>query len=350
MDSPFGLLKKLSESHSLSADEYRCLLESFSPELSAKAAELARQAREPYYSHNVFIRGLIEISSICRNDCLYCGLRASNKNARRYRLPPAQILECAGHGYKLGFRTFVLQGGEDPYYSDQVLVPLLKELKQRFPDTAVTLSLGERSGESYRRLYEAGADRYLLRHETADPEHYKKLHPATMSLENRIICLHELREAGFAVGAGFMVGSPYQTLKELCMDLTFIQEFSPEMCGIGPFIPHRDTPFRQQKSGSVDLTCFLLSIIRLIKPNILLPATTALATLSPEGHIIGLKAGANVIMPNLSPVSVRKNYQLYDNKACFGMESAEKLEAIKSLLSRQGYTIVSGRGDMVLNS
>lgn len=339
------LVEKLIKEHTLSIEEYRFLIENRTPQITANLAEKARKVRGEIYGNKVYIRGLIEISNCCKNDCLYCGIRRSNLHCRRYRLTGEEILECCKEGYALGFRTFVLQGGEDDYYQDEQLVPLLQKIKKQYADCAVTLSLGERSRESYQRLFDAGADRYLLRQETAEKEHYKRLHPKEMSYENRMRCLQDLKEIGYQTGCGFMVGSPYQTSRQLAADLKFVERFHPHMCGIGPFIPHKDTPFAQKQSGEVDLTCYLLSIIRLIQPNILLPATTALGTLEEEGREKGILSGANVVMPNLSPVSVRKDYQLYDNKVSDGAESAQCVEELKKRMLAIGYEVVTDRGD-----
>ena len=306
---------------------------------------LARKLTLKIYGNKIFIRGLIEISSYCKNDCLYCGIRRSNKNAVRYRLDKEQILQCCNKGYKLGFRTFVMQGGEDKFFTDDYLCDVIKEIKKRYPDCAVTLSLGERGEESFKRLYAAGADRYLLRHETADNEHYKKLHPQSMSLANRKKCLFDLKKIGYQTGAGFMVGSPYQTAQTLCEDLLFLKELNPQMCGIGPFIPHHDTPFADKSKGSTRLTLMLLSIVRLLLPNVLLPATTALATAQANGHKEGVLHGANVIMPNLSPLEHRKDYSLYDNKISTGDEAAESVEHLKKSMKSVGYEVVTDRGD-----
>ena len=340
------LIEKLARDHSLSLEEYAFLIRERSESSALRLAALADEKRREVYGTDVYIRGLIEISNYCKNDCLYCGIRRSNKECDRYRLTPEEILLCCKEGYRLGFRTFVMQGGEDPYYTDDLLCDLISQVKSLYPDCAVTLSLGERSRESYQRLFDAGADRYLLRHETADKEHYGKLHPETMSWDNRMKCLHELREIGYQVGCGFMVESPYQSETELAKDLKFIEEFRPDMCGIGPFISHKDTPFRDEPSGGCDLTCYLLSIIRLIYPNILLPATTALGTIDPMGREKGLKAGANVVMPNLSPVGVRKKYELYDNKICTGEEASECIECLRRRIDKAGYKMVTDRGDI----
>ncbi len=340
------LIGKLEKEHSLTTDEYEYLIENRTEESAEILAEKARTVRERIYGKSVFIRGLIEISNICKNDCLYCGIRRSNKSCQRYRLNESEILECADEGYSLGFRTFVMQGGEDAFFTDDFMCDVIRKIKQKYPDCAVTLSLGERSYDSYKKLYDAGADRYLLRHETADKEHYEKLHPCEMSFEARMECLKNLKKIGYQTGCGFMVGSPFQTNENLAKDLKFIEEFQPEMCGIGPFIPHNATPFKDYHSGSAELTCYLLSIIRLIKPEILLPSTTALGTILPNGREMGIKAGANVVMPNLSPVSVRKKYELYNDKICTGDEAAESIKKLAEKIKATGYEIVTNRGDI----
>ena len=340
------IIQRLSENHCLEADEYEALVVSFDEESASLLQEYAVKQRKEIYGNSVYVRGLIEISNICKNDCLYCGIRRSNNNADRYRLSQNEIIQCADVGYNLGFRTFVLQGGEDAYYTDDLLEEIISRLKCKYDDIAITLSLGERSFDSYKRLYDAGADRYLLRHETADEMHYKILHPESMSFDNRMNCLSSLRQIGYQVGCGFMVGSPYQTPKSLAKDLKFIEKFQPDMCGIGPFVPHKDTVFKNEAAGTVELTCLLLSIIRLIKPNILLPSTTALGTIHPFGRERGIQSGANVVMPNLSPVSVRKKYELYDNKICTGEESAECKECLSKRMEEIGYKIVVDKGDI----
>ena len=339
------LIDKLKVDRTLSLEEYRLIIEGYTPESAKYAADLALAAKKEVYGDDVYIRGLIEISNICKNDCYYCGIRKSNGACTRYRLTANDILACCRHGYDLGFRTFVLQGGEDGYFTDEVLCPLIREIKSLYPDCAITLSLGERSRESYERLYCAGADRYLLRHETADADHYALLHPESLSHSERLFALRDLKEIGYQVGCGFMVGSPGQTTAHLAKDLKFIEEFSPHMCGIGPFIPHCDTKFRDEPAGDVDLTCYLLSLIRLIKPTILLPATTALGTLRADGREKGILAGANVVMPNLSPEDAKKNYTLYNNKLTTGAESAEALDLLKARLSAIGAVVVTDRGD-----
>ncbi|MCR5217859.1 [FeFe] hydrogenase H-cluster radical SAM maturase HydE [Treponema sp.] len=347
MEDFYHIADKLCSDHSLSIEEYESLIKNYSPEAAEYLRKEALALRKKYYGNSVYIRGLIEFTNICKNDCLYCGIRKSNLKCQRYRLSPEEILDSCNQGYELGFRTFVLQGGEDTYFTDDILSSIIMSIKEKHNDCAVTLSIGERSLESYRALHRAGADRYLLRHETADPLHYAKLHPSFMSFTNRMECLKNLREAAFVTGAGFMVGSPFQTPRELAQDLKFIEDFKPQMCGIGPFIPHSDTPFADYKAGSAELTCYLLSIIRIIKPDILLPSTTALSTLSPNGRLNGILSGANVIMPNLSPLSVRKKYSLYNKKACTGSESAQELDLIKKDFAAAGYEIVVDRGDPV---
>ena len=339
------LADRLIAEHSLTEEGYEQLIRGRDEEAAACLAEAAVNVRRRIYGNKVYVRGLIEIGNICKNDCLYCGIRRSNRNCERYRLTGDEIVSCAEEGYRLGFRTFVLQGGELPADTDEILCALVRRLKEAHPDCAVTLSLGERSRESYQKLREAGADRYLLRHETADPEHYKLLHPAEMSFENRMRCLRDLKDLGYQTGCGFMVGSPYQTPAHLAKDLKFIETFRPEMCGIGPFIPHHETPFAKEPAGSVELTCYLLSIIRLMLPNVLLPATTALGTMHQRGRELGILSGANVLMPNLSPVSVRKQYELYDNKICTGEESAQCIRCLKSRINAIGYELSMERGD-----
>ena len=340
------LIEKLETKHSLSKKEYLVLIKNRNPDTTALLREKADTVRKSIYGNKVFIRGLIEFTNICKNDCFYCGIRKSNKNCHRYRLTKEEIISCTEEGYALGFRTFVLQGGEDPFFTDEKLCDLVRTIKKNHPDCAVTLSVGERSKKSYKLLKEAGTDRYLLRHETAVNSHYKKLHPRCQKLSVRKRCLRNLKKLGFATGAGFMVGSPFQTEKHLAADLKFIEKLQPQMCGIGPFIPHKDTPFRNFPAGSAELTCCLLSIIRLIKPDILLPATTALGTVTPDGRELGILSGANVVMPNLSPVSVRKDYSLYDNKICTGEESAQCRFCLDKKIKAIGYETVIDRGDI----
>lgn len=344
------IIRKLSETHSLTLTEYESLILNRDEESARLLRNLAVKERVRIYGHDVYVRGLIEVSNICRNDCYYCGIRRSNFHCERYRLTPDEILACSDEGYALGFRTFVLQGGEDSYFTDEVLGGIVREIKARHSDCAVTLSMGERSRGSYEYLRACGADRYLLRHETADPEHYASLHPSEMSYTHRMECLQNLRDLGYAVGCGFMVGSPYQTAKTLAQDLKFIETFKPEMCGIGPFIPHKDTPLKDCPAGTLELTCYLLSIIRIIFPPVLLPATTALGTIDPLGREKGIMSGANVVMPNLSPVSVRKKYELYDNKICTGEESAQCRECLNNRMKSIGYEVVTCRGDIIRKS
>lgn len=338
-------IEELYETSELSDSGLKELIENPSEEDINLLAELARKRCGEFYGDKVFIRGLVEISSVCKNDCLYCGIRRSNKNAERYRLTPEEILSCCEKGYGLGFRTFVLQGGEDIFFNDEVMCGIIKNIKAAHPDCAVTLSLGERSGESCNRLFEAGADRYLLREETADRLHYSRLHPSEMSFDNRISCIKTLKKIGYQTGCGFMAGSPYQTTDCIIKDLRFLKEVQPHMIGIGPFIPHKDTPFGGEKGGTVELTLILLSIIRLMLPKVLLPATTALGTIAADGREKGLLAGANVVMPNLSPREVRKKYSLYDDKICTGEEAAECVESLRRRVESIGKKLVTDRGD-----
>ena len=337
-----NLVDKLFETGDLSDDELKILIES--DEFNEPLAEAADIRRRENYGDKVYIRGLIEFTNYCRNNCYYCGIRRDNKKAERYRLTKDEILLCCDEGYKLGFRTFVMQGGEDPHYTDEMICDIVSKIKSRYPDCAVTLSIGEKPRESYQAFFDAGADRYLLRHETADPEHYGKLHPEAMSLENRKECLFDLKEIGYQVGSGFMVGSPYQTTENLISDLRFLQKLQPDMIGIGPYITHADTPFAEFKSGNVMLTLRLVSILRLMFPYALIPSTTALGTIHPQGRELGLKAGANVVMPNLSPVSVRKLYSLYENKICTGEEAAQCRGCLERRVESAGYKIVTDIG------
>ncbi len=342
-----SIINRLARKRDLSDEEFAALLETASANDEAYLAQCARQVREKYYGKDVYIRGLIEFTNHCRNNCYYCGIRRDNKNAMRYRLSAEQILSCCDSGYQLGFRTFVLQGGEDAYFTDERLCGLIREIKGRHSDCAVTLSIGEREKSSFIKLFEAGADRYLLRHETADKSHYEQLHPGEMSHSHRLQCLRDLKSIGYQVGCGMMVGSPGQRTEHIIKDLRLLQEFQPEMVGIGPFIPQHDTPFGQEKAGTAAMTLRLLSIIRLLLPNVLLPATTALGTIDPTGREKGLMAGANVLMPNLSPTDVRQKYALYDNKICTGEEAAECVRCLAARVETTGYRIVIGRGDHI---
>lgn len=340
------LTDKLIRDHTLSHREFADLIRmADDPKADEKLAGEALRLRTEVYGINVYTRGLIEFTNYCKNDCYYCGIRRSNANAVRYRLSEEEILSCCENGYELGFRTFVLQGGEDPYYTDARMETIVKKIRKTYPDCAITLSIGEKPYESYRRFREAGADRYLLRHETANDAHYRQLHPEQMSLTVRKQCLYDLKELGYQVGAGFMVGSPGQTAETLADDLIFLKDLDPQMVGIGPFIPHHDTRFRNEPSGSVPLTLFLLSVIRIMLPHVLLPATTALGTADPLGREKGLQHGANVVMPNLSPVKNRKQYDLYDNKICTGEEAAECRGCLGRRVSSVGFELVSDRGD-----
>ena len=366
-------IDRLRKDRTLPREEMRLLLTTLTKEEEAWLCKNADEVRREHYGTDVYLRGLIEFTNYCRNDCLYCGIRRSNRNARRYRLTTEEILDCSDKGYLLGFRTIVLQGGEDLFFTDEKICSLVSEIKKRHPDCAVTLSIGERPRESYEAFFAAGADRYLLRHETINPVHYSLLHPRELTIENRVRCLKDLREIGFQVGCGMMVGSPYQTVDYLLDDLYFMAEFKPHMIGIGPFIPHKDTPFGDEPEGSVELTLrllailpfiphgdtpfcdresgtledtlHLLAIIRLMNPRVLLPATTALGTIHPLGREMGIQAGANVVMPNLSPTGVRDKYMLYDGKICTGDEAAECRRCMELRMEKIGYHVVQARGD-----
>lgn len=340
------LIEKLYKENYLTRDELLYLLNNLDEENKDYLRIKAHETRMATYGNKVFMRGLIEFTNYCKNNCLYCGIRAANKNTERYRLSLDHILHCCSIGYKLGFRTFVLQGGEDPFYSDDKILEIIHSIKDKFPECAITLSLGEKSYESYKKYYDAGADRYLLRHETASKRLYDSLHPS-MSFENRIQCLKHLKNIGFQIGAGFMVGLPNQRNEDYVEDLLFLKELEPHMVGIGPFIPHKDTIFAKEAGGSLETTVTLLSIIRLLLPSVLLPATTALGSVHPLGREKGIKAGANVVMPNLSPTNVRAKYSLYDGKICIGDEAAECRRCIENRILKAGFSVDMGRGDNI---
>lgn len=344
------LIEKLWQDTVLAKEEYVYLIRNCSLKDRELLAARADEVRQSYYGKDVYVRGLIEFTNYCRNNCYYCGIRAENKNADRYRLSAEEILECVEEGYTLGFRTFVLQGGEDFSYSTEDIGSLIAEIKKRHNDCAVTLSLGERERDVYQYWYDCGADRYLLRHETASKEHYEKLHPQNLSFGHRIKCLYNLKEIGYQTGAGFMVGSPFQTAEHLAADLLFLKELQPHMAGIGPFIAQKDSPFAGYVDGTLEQTLLMLSLVRLTLPRVLLPSTTALGTIHPQGRELGILAGANVVMPNLSPVSVREKYQLYDNKICTGEESAQCRQCLDKRMESIGYHIVTARGDFANES
>lgn len=339
------MIDKLEQTECLTRDEWILLLSGYSGGDRVYAADKARRIAGQYFGNRIYIRGLIEFTSYCKNNCYYCGLRRDNKRAERYRLTEAEILSCCEQGYEAGFRTFVLQGGEDAWYTDGRIEHMIRQIKRRWPDCALTLSIGEREEASYRLFYEAGADRYLLRHETGDGTHYGMLHPPEMSFDHRRDCLRCLRKIGFQTGCGFMVGSPGQCVETLAEDMLWIQELRPHMIGIGPFMPHQDTPFGQEKAGDYQMTLFLLSLLRIMGKNVLLPATTALGSIHPHGREAGILAGANVVMPNLSPVAVRKKYAIYNHKLCTDAEAAEGIADLRERMRRIGYEAVSERGD-----
>lgn len=340
-----ALIDKLESENRLDREEWIRLIQGWTPKLAQYLFEKARKIRQMHYGTDVYIRGLIEFTNYCKNDCYYCGIRRSNAQAHRYRLSQEQILQCCRQGYDLGFRTFVLQGGEDGYFTEERMVRLIREIRKDYPDCAITLSIGERSYDSYLAFFNAGADRYLLRHETWDTAHYQLLHPPALSAEHRRQCLWDLKKIGYQVGTGYMVGSPFQTAENLADDMLFLEKLNPQMVGIGPFIPHHDTPFKDQPAGTLELTLYMLGLIRLLLPKVLLPATTALGTIDEKGRELGILAGANVVMPNLSPENVRKDYLLYDNKICTGSEAAECRNDLENRMHAIGYQVVSHRGD-----
>lgn len=340
-----AIIDKLYKTQNLEKEELLYILNNFDANTSKYLFSKSREVALEHFGNSIYTRGLIEFTNYCKNNCFYCGIRSNNIHAQRYRLTTDEILSCCKIGYKLGFRTFVLQGGEDLFYSDNDIVEIIKKIKSNYPDCAVTLSIGEKSYKSYKRYFDAGADRYLLRHETANEDHYKKLHPKNLSLNIRKQCLYDLKEIGFQVGTGFMIGSPYQTMDNIVEDLIFIKEFSPHMVGMGPFVPHKDTKFCKEPAGSLELSLLLIGIVRLLLPNALIPATTALGTIDPNGREKGILAGANVVMPNLSPTSVRNKYLLYDNKICTGEEAAECSDCLQSRMKSIGYQLVVDKGD-----
>lgn len=339
------LIDKLNLEKSLSKTEWTQLIADNTEETRSYAAALAQKTAIGVFERSVYFRGIIEFTNYCKNDCLYCGIRRSNRGAHRYRLTSEEVLMCCREGYSAGFRTFVLQGGEDAYFNDERLCSLIRAIKTEYSDCAVTLSVGEKDRSSYQRYFEAGADRYLLRHETANEVHYGKLHPPELSLKHRLRCLRDLKEIGFQTGCGFMVGTPGQTDRHLAEDMLFITEFKPHMVGIGPFIPHADTPFCGMPAGNAEKTLFLLSLTRILQPEVLLPATTALGTVRGDGRQLGVLAGCNVIMPNLSPLSVRKKYMLYDNKIGTEVDARSGIALLTRQMTEIGYSVVIGRGD-----
>lgn len=339
------LIDKLYYEKGLSRDEFVTLLEGSCDEDAQYLYSRSRAVADSFFGNKIFIRGLIEFTNFCKNDCFYCGIRRSNQKAERYRLDKDDILQCCEKGYELGFRTFVLQGGEDAWYSDEKLVCIISSIREAYQDCAITLSIGEKTYDQYLSYFNAGTNRFLLRHETANAAHYAKIHPVGLSAEKRQRCLYDLKKIGYQVGTGFMVGSPFQTAENIAEDLLFLKELDPQMVGIGPFIPHTDTPFNGFPSGRLDLTLLIIGILRLMLPNALIPSTTALGTIYPDGREMGILAGANVVMPNLSPVSVRKKYMLYENKICTGEEAAESIMALQDRMKKIGYEVVVDRGD-----
>lgn len=343
------IIDKLYNTTNASKEELIYLLDNLNFNDKKYLIEKSHDIALKNYSNDVFIRGLIEFTNYCVRDCKYCGIRKSNRNIDRYRLTKKEIINCADIGDKLGYKTFVLQGGEDPYFTDEKIIEIIRELKERYPNNAITLSLGEKSYSSYEKMFKAGADRYLLRHETASKNLYESLHP-NASFENRRRCLNDLKKIGYQVGAGFMVGLPNQDNTNLVEDLLYLKELDPHMCGIGPFIPHKDTPLAKEKGGTLEKTIVMLALIRLMLPKVLLPATTALGSIDSLGREKGLNAGANVVMPNLSPKDVREKYSLYDGKICVGDEAAECRECIERRINNCGFKLNIGRGDSLVLS
>lgn len=339
------LIDLLNAEHKLSSSQWEQLFETYTQDDLEYTMGIAQEITVKNFGKKIYFRGIVEFSNICKNDCYYCGIRCSNRNVSRYRLTPEDILNCCDEGYEAGFRTFVLQGGEDGWFNDDRMCEIIRSIKAKYPDCAVTLSLGERIRASYQKMYDAGADRYLLRHETADETHYAILHPAYQTLENRMRCLRDLKEIGYQTGCGIMIGSPGQTSATIAKDMVFMQEFDPEMVGIGPFLPHQDTPFRNEAAGSVQTTLFALALCRIMLPWVLLPSTTALGTAENDGRKMGVLAGCNVIMPNLSPLEVRKKYMLYDNKAGTDISAKEGIELLRKQMDEIGYEVVVGKGD-----
>lgn len=339
------LVKKLYLEKNLTDNELKEILLTDNDDVDNYLQLYSQKIRDKIFGKNVYIRGLIEFTNYCKNDCYYCGIRRSNRSLCRYRLTKSQIIDCCKKGYNLGFRTFVLQGGEDYFYTDEMICEIVSEIKRNFGDCAVTLSFGERSFDSYKRYYDAGADRYLLREETGNNTHYRKLHPKEMSLENRINCLYNLKKIGYQVGCGIMVGSPYQKIEDIISDLRFFQKLQPHMIGIGPFVPHKDTVFRNENHGELKLTLRLLAVIRLMINDVLLPSTTALNTISSQGRVLGLLYGCNVVMPNISPNEAKENYNLYDGKVNTGEESGEMVRKLEKTLNKIGYNVEISRGD-----
>lgn len=347
MITVYDVIDSIADKRKIDFEQFSMIINNSDTEADNYLFSTARKAADRVYDNKIYIRGLIEFTNYCKNNCYYCGIRRSNSNISRYRLSKDDILSCTDTGYALGFRTFVLQGGEDIFYDDDAICDIVYSIKEKHSDCAVTLSIGEKNYLSYKRYFDAGADRYLLRHETADSEHYKKLHPKEMSYDNRIRCLYDLKSIGYQTGCGFMAGSPYQTVYNMYKDIEFICRFRPHMVGIGPFIPHHDTPFADMDAGTLNITLRLIAVIRLLMPDVLLPATTALGTIAKDGRIKGISAGANVVMPNLSPADVRSKYMLYDHKAYIGNEAAEGIKSLKKELESKGYEIEVSRGDHI---
>ena len=333
------IIQKAKETHELSRDEIIALLKDDS--INEELFKAADEVRKKYLGDEVHLRGLIEFTNICKRNCMYCGLRRDNKSLNRYRLSHEEIIDFAKKAVSYGYKTLVLQGGEDDYYTVERLVPIVKDLKAL--GVALTLSIGERPFEEYEALKKAGADRFLLRIETTDKELYEKLDPG-MSHENRIQCLKNLRKLGYEVGSGCLVGLPGQKIESLADDILFFKELDVDMNGIGPFIPNEDTPLKDAEGGQFELALKVMAIVRLLLPDINIPATTAMETLNKQGRVIALQCGANVVMPNVTEGEYRKLYALYPGKICTGDTPAHCRGCISGKIRGIGRIVSDGPG------
>jgi len=347
VDKKFSaIVDGLEKNHVGKAEDYLYLLNNINEENRQYLSNAALRVKEEFYGKEIYIRGIVEFSNFCKQNCLYCGIRKDNAHVDRYRLSHKEIVEACRKGYALGYRTFVLQSGEDPYFTDDRVVAIIKDIRDNFKDAAITLSLGEKTKRSYKKFYDAGADRYLLRHETANEKLYDKLHE-NMTFQNRKECLYDLKEIGYQVGAGLMVGSPGQKKTDLIDDLRFLKELKPQMVGMGPYLTHKETPLKDSENGSLTETLVMLSLVRLILPEVLLPATTAVGTIDDYGREQAILAGCNVVMPNISPMEVRKKYELYENKICVDDQPEECRFCIEGRVKCTGSTLNMCRGDHI---
>lgn len=335
----FDIIAKAENTHDLRKDEIVQLLTT--DEYNGELFAAADRVRSKYVGDDVHLRGLIEFSNICKQNCLYCGLRRENRKINRYRLTPEQIIDFAGKAKTYGYRTVVLQSGEDENFDVATMQRIIREIKAM--DMALTLSVGEKTKEEYAAYREAGADRYLLRIETTDKQLYEKLDPG-MSFDNRKRCLRDLKELGFEVGTGCMVGLPGQTLESLADDILFFKEIDADMIGIGPFIPNADTPLSEEKGGTFTLSLKVMAITRLLLPDINIPATTAMESLDHNGRVIALGSGANVVMPNVTEGDYRKWYALYPGKICINDTPAHCRSCITGKIGGIGRKVSSECG------